>query len=528
MLTETMRGIWNKGKNHFEKLNTDDMSVAAKWPVIHTNDVITTGLTAVVSPLSTSNTGVNGIAGDTSNALHGVAPVVGLAAELYEFVVYARKGNKDWLYLEDHTVTNAYAYFNISSGVLGTVGVTAIAEINDEGNGWYRCAIRFLGTGAAHTLYISPAHADADNDFAGDAATVNTYIWAPACYSLKPNLPGSGGGLRMDDLGDLIVGGIDEKGRAAPLTIARADYTHSAATPVVAVQVLDITGSPSMALGAVSAANGATAPTSSLQVGGKASDGKMYPVLVGTDGRLYCALQSAGTPGATAPTIANMVGGKDGAGNLQALLIGTDGRADVNLGQVGGTTVAFGAGNLSNGVQRVTLCADGLVGTVTATPGSAVPTKTFQVSGSDGTNARTVKTDSAGVVYNQPAVVPSFEDAANSRARVSIENHKAFTMSPQITASVTTGTTILSATVIAGLQNARLWIFNSSAAALTACTVTIANYAGRSYTLDSATFMNLGATTTLSLLLPAGLYSVSVTASSSGTSATEVEITGNY
>jgi hypothetical protein len=79
--------------------------------------------------------------------------------------------------MANETVANCTAYFDITNRTWGTIG----AGVGDRGvidfnNGLIRPWIRFLGTAAAHTFDIYSAQADGDNDFAGDATTVNTWI----------------------------------------------------------------------------------------------------------------------------------------------------------------------------------------------------------------------------------------------------------------------------------------------------------------------------------------------------------------
>jgi len=346
---DSARHVWKYGENLFKKLNPDDISVAANWPVITTGDINTAGKTAVVGPLGVGDTSVCGMAGAASEAQHGVKPVVGLTAELYEFVVYMRSGDKNSAYLENHTIADVSAYFNLVTGAIGTVGSACTAATKWLGNGWWRCSIRFTGTAAASTFEISAADADGDKSFTGDASTVNVYIWRPGMYAIRAVTVEDnafGGALRSTDDGDLLIGGLSEDGRALGVNVSKANATRSATDRVVLVQTVDATGAV-------------------------------------------------------------------GAGSGQ-----------VDLVKVLGTATAVNAGNLSAGVQRVTLCSDGLIGNVTGTPGAAAKASSFQVGGSDGTNLQTIKTDSAGVVSVQNAVYSPEVDSVNGWNRN--RNHSRF------------------------------------------------------------------------------------------------------
>jgi hypothetical protein len=80
--------------------------------------------------------------------------------------------------LDVSSVANAYAYYNLSTGAVGTVGAGANSTgIEAWGGGWYRCWIAYTGGAAAHDHEIFPAEADGDETFAGDDATASIYVW---------------------------------------------------------------------------------------------------------------------------------------------------------------------------------------------------------------------------------------------------------------------------------------------------------------------------------------------------------------
>lgn len=145
------------------------------WTVVDAGDTISSNAIAAPDQLVTAD----GVIGDATDGQHGVSQNITVTATRYCFSVYAKAGNQNHLYMEDITIANAFSYFNLSAGVVGTVGA-GVAEqfIVPMGNGWYRCGFSFTGTAAAHTFRISPASADNDNTFSGDSVTINTYLWA--------------------------------------------------------------------------------------------------------------------------------------------------------------------------------------------------------------------------------------------------------------------------------------------------------------------------------------------------------------
>ena len=121
------------------------------------------------------------IDGDGTTAEHGVTQtpattVTGGNPNFVTLSVIAKPGNQDWLYIECPTIANAWAYFNVATGALGTVGSTAFASRTERYRGGsYRCEICFLGiTGAtAYTARVQAASGDGGKVYAGAAGDLH-------------------------------------------------------------------------------------------------------------------------------------------------------------------------------------------------------------------------------------------------------------------------------------------------------------------------------------------------------------------
>jgi hypothetical protein len=151
---------------------------ATTWAELDAGDTTTNNNAASPNELSTATT----LVADATDGDHGVTQDITLTAVAWVFSVFAKAGNKNWLYISDDTVATATCYFNLSTGVLGTKGAGATAAyIEAFGDGWYRCAITFTGTVAAHTFKIQTADGDTDKTVTGDEATTNTYLWGAQC-----------------------------------------------------------------------------------------------------------------------------------------------------------------------------------------------------------------------------------------------------------------------------------------------------------------------------------------------------------
>ena len=74
------------------------------------------------------------------------------ASTAYTETVFAKKGEWNWVALETRGEVGdpLLAWFNLNTGVVGTVNVGATATITNFGNGWYRCSLTRT-TGATTT-----------------------------------------------------------------------------------------------------------------------------------------------------------------------------------------------------------------------------------------------------------------------------------------------------------------------------------------------------------------------------------------
>lgn len=128
--------------------------------------------------------GMDAIVADINATNHGAHYHPTLTAANWAISAHFMAGNKTCCYIKDHTVSNAYAFFNLATGAVGTIGAGCVTA----GMGLvgyvgttpvYRCWIVVLGTAAGHEIRFWAADdAVSDITFAGDAATTNLYVGA--------------------------------------------------------------------------------------------------------------------------------------------------------------------------------------------------------------------------------------------------------------------------------------------------------------------------------------------------------------
>lgn len=134
---------------------------------------------AIVSPDGVSS--AEKIVENSATAVHAInTPNITYAATtVYTVTVYAKKGERNWMYMQFSTAPfggTLRGWFNIDTGVVGvTQNVTC--SIIPVGNGWFRCSMTATSTvGGTGIVAIACTTADAVTSYAGDG-TSGLYLW---------------------------------------------------------------------------------------------------------------------------------------------------------------------------------------------------------------------------------------------------------------------------------------------------------------------------------------------------------------
>ena len=97
---------------------------------------------------------------------------------------YFKAAERTWGYLRiDDASTTKYAYFNLSTGVVGTVDAGLVASISAVGNGWYYCSAVFASPAvtALGVFVVGPASADNTASYTGNG-TSGIFAWGAHLY----------------------------------------------------------------------------------------------------------------------------------------------------------------------------------------------------------------------------------------------------------------------------------------------------------------------------------------------------------
>jgi hypothetical protein len=117
---------------------------------------------------------------NTASGFHVVQRAFTTSAVIYSITIFAKAGTRNWLQLRISDGTNLHAaFFNLSTGAVGTVTASAVATITSIGNGWYRCSVTPPSAVLASASgYMQYAFGSADNtpNYTGNG-TGNMFIW---------------------------------------------------------------------------------------------------------------------------------------------------------------------------------------------------------------------------------------------------------------------------------------------------------------------------------------------------------------
>jgi hypothetical protein len=92
--------------------------------------------------------------------------------------IYAKKGTNNFLQIFSGVSSQAFANFNLDSGVVGTLGSSATSSIQNVGNGWYRCIMTFTASSGSTFRWALVSSASAG--YAQSWTTTgseNLYLW---------------------------------------------------------------------------------------------------------------------------------------------------------------------------------------------------------------------------------------------------------------------------------------------------------------------------------------------------------------
>jgi hypothetical protein len=114
---------------------------------------------------------------NTSNSTHYIGQTQsGLSGVAYTISVFAKASERNFLFLFEDSAGGRNAYFDLTNGVVGNVGGSATAKIENFGNGWYKCSVTYVSSGLLIRYRIGTALSNGVNSYLGNG-TSGLFIW---------------------------------------------------------------------------------------------------------------------------------------------------------------------------------------------------------------------------------------------------------------------------------------------------------------------------------------------------------------
>jgi hypothetical protein len=116
----------------------------------------------------------------STNGRHYVRQILGPEdGNDYTTSVYAKAGTTDWIGvgLNIGGGVSHGAFFNLGDGTLGTVSAPAYAQMEDAGDGWYRCSVTEPWGGGSDRCDVVLADSDEGSSYDASSTSYYAYVW---------------------------------------------------------------------------------------------------------------------------------------------------------------------------------------------------------------------------------------------------------------------------------------------------------------------------------------------------------------
>ena len=139
----------------------------------------TIGSNVLASPDGTVN--ADSIIEDASNGNHVFYnfSATTFTAAAHTASVFAKKGSRDWCALQIYDGSQGFtAFFNLNTGVVGTITGVGTSTITNYGNGWYRCTITATtAAGSTGGIAVYSSAANSTPSYAGTNGVTAGYFY---------------------------------------------------------------------------------------------------------------------------------------------------------------------------------------------------------------------------------------------------------------------------------------------------------------------------------------------------------------
>ena len=134
---------------------------------------VTVGANSIISPSGIQNADKfieNNVTGDKWLYF---TPTVTTGTN-YTYSVYAKKGERDFIYINAYSNQNNITWFNLNTGTIGTS--SGVSTITNIGNGWYRCSVTITVLSGIQFFLLGVSNANNVTSYFGNG-TSGIYVW---------------------------------------------------------------------------------------------------------------------------------------------------------------------------------------------------------------------------------------------------------------------------------------------------------------------------------------------------------------
>jgi hypothetical protein len=155
----------------------------------------TKGNGTITANATTSPSGITDadkFAEDSSTDAHyfGNDTATATSGQSVTFTIFAKQSERSWIAIRLYSgFGSIFGYYNIANGTLGTIGAGGVGNIEDYGNGWYRCSLTITMVSNSVCLpYVFSSTGNGTITFTGTTGS-GVFVWGAQLVEGSTALP---------------------------------------------------------------------------------------------------------------------------------------------------------------------------------------------------------------------------------------------------------------------------------------------------------------------------------------------------
>jgi hypothetical protein len=161
------------------RVNSAGLVEVCPWNLIQQSNSFSTSPWALAnSTLASGQTGYDGstnawrLNDNATNARHMIIQTPSVGGQV-TFTIYAKANASNFLWIRGvQNSVEVNGWFNLSTGVLGTIETNGTGAIESVGNGWYKCSLTIANFENGFEFYVGLSNANAVLTYAGGSGSI--------------------------------------------------------------------------------------------------------------------------------------------------------------------------------------------------------------------------------------------------------------------------------------------------------------------------------------------------------------------